>query len=71
MLKLTAAVLALPLCVLLGYNVTDTAPQAQAEPTELAQLNILNDIDNMDMVHARAMRNHAVSMQTYAFVAAR
>ncbi len=71
MLKLTAAVLALPACVLIGYHVPTYDAPVNAEATQLAQLNVMNDLDNMDMVRARAMQNHVVSMQTYAVVAAR
>lgn len=71
MWKLIIAGLAVPACALVGQNLPESSTPAQAEATKLAQLNIMNDAENMDLVRVRAMQNHAVSMQTYAMVAAR
>lgn len=71
MWKLAAAALLVPAYAMSGQgNQVQTAP-VKTEFTELATLSNLNSLNEMDMVQARALRNHAVSMQTYAMVAAR
>lgn len=71
MWKLTIAVLAVPACALVGQNLPISSAPVQAEKMELAQLNLMNDPENIDLVRARAMQSHAVSLQTFAMVAAR
>jgi hypothetical protein len=71
MWKLTAAMALVPLLALTGQATGPDEQPVKAEAVEFAQLNTLDSLDNMDMIKARAMQNHAISTQTLAFVAAR
>ena len=71
MWKLTAAMALVPVFALSGQG-TGPAPQPlQAEAVQMAQLNQLNSLEDMDMIKARAMQSYALSSQTHAFVVPR